>query len=235
MSATNKTTYYDLPIFIGTDVPSWLGDWNDTMTAIDASINSVKLLGESAKSTANSAENKSDANTVSIENILSELKTIKTAVQNYDSILDFEMQPTVVTNSNVKGSCILTSNTNKTLHKLMIGVRFNKTFPNPIVYKYDNQNWFDIVTLEDNIFKLNQSSLPTKETCITIGVTQITNATKPHPQSYVRGWFDGVTTHIGINNTLAITDLTDGYISFNTTVFISGSVYNPDNPEQPEG
>ena len=35
MSATNQTTYYDLPLFIGTDVPSWLGDWNNTMNAID--------------------------------------------------------------------------------------------------------------------------------------------------------------------------------------------------------
>ena len=234
MSATNKTTYYDLPIFIGTDVPSWLGDWNDTMNGIDGAINSVKLLGESAKSTANSAENKSDANTVSIENILNELKTIKTAVQNYDSILNFEMQPTVITRSNVSGSCILVSNTNKTLHKLMIGVRFNKTFPNPIVYKYGNGNWFDLVTLEDNIFRLNQSSLPNAETCITIGVSAITYATTPHPQSYVRAWFDGVTTHIGINNNLAITQLTDGYITFNTTFFVSGSVYNPDNPDTPE-
>lgn len=38
MSATNKTTNYNLPLFVGSDVPSWLGDWNSAMTSIDAAI-----------------------------------------------------------------------------------------------------------------------------------------------------------------------------------------------------
>lgn len=36
MSATNTTTNYNLPIFIGSDKPSWLADFNGAMTAIDA-------------------------------------------------------------------------------------------------------------------------------------------------------------------------------------------------------
>lgn len=38
MSATNQTTNYDLPLFIGTDKPSWLGDFNGAMNAIDTAI-----------------------------------------------------------------------------------------------------------------------------------------------------------------------------------------------------
>lgn len=41
MSATNATTNYALPIFIGTDKPAWLVDWNSAMTAIDAAIKGV--------------------------------------------------------------------------------------------------------------------------------------------------------------------------------------------------
>ena len=41
MSATNATTNYAFPIFIGTDKPAWLVDWNSTMTAIDAAIKGV--------------------------------------------------------------------------------------------------------------------------------------------------------------------------------------------------
>lgn len=41
MSATNSTTNYALPIFIGTDKPAWLVDWNSAMTAIDAAIKGV--------------------------------------------------------------------------------------------------------------------------------------------------------------------------------------------------
>ena len=35
MSATNTTTNYNLPIFIGSDKPSWLADFNGAMNAID--------------------------------------------------------------------------------------------------------------------------------------------------------------------------------------------------------
>ena len=41
MSATNATTNYSLPLFIGTDKPAWLVDWNSAMTAIDAAIKGV--------------------------------------------------------------------------------------------------------------------------------------------------------------------------------------------------
>ena len=36
MSSTNKTTNYNLPQFIGTDKPSWLGDVNQAMSIIDS-------------------------------------------------------------------------------------------------------------------------------------------------------------------------------------------------------
>ena len=38
MSATNSTQNYHLPLFIGTDVPSWLVDWNNAMSALDVAI-----------------------------------------------------------------------------------------------------------------------------------------------------------------------------------------------------
>lgn len=41
MSATNATTNYNLPLFIGTDKPAWLVDWNSAMSAIDAAIKGV--------------------------------------------------------------------------------------------------------------------------------------------------------------------------------------------------
>lgn len=41
MSATNSTTNYALPIFIGTDKPAWLVDWNTAMTDIDSAIKGV--------------------------------------------------------------------------------------------------------------------------------------------------------------------------------------------------
>ena len=36
MASTNKTQNYDLSQFVGTDRPTWLGDYNDDMEKIDA-------------------------------------------------------------------------------------------------------------------------------------------------------------------------------------------------------
>ena len=33
-ASTNKTTYYELPQFVGTDKPTWLGDFNEAMADI---------------------------------------------------------------------------------------------------------------------------------------------------------------------------------------------------------
>ena len=41
MSATNSTANYNLPLFIGSDKPAWLTDWNGAMNAIDSAIASV--------------------------------------------------------------------------------------------------------------------------------------------------------------------------------------------------
>ena len=38
MTATNHTENYNLSQFVGTDRPTWLGDYNDDMTKIDAQL-----------------------------------------------------------------------------------------------------------------------------------------------------------------------------------------------------
>lgn len=53
MSATNKTTNYELPIFIATDVPSWLTDFNEAMNKIDDSVKSASETGGVPTSTFN--------------------------------------------------------------------------------------------------------------------------------------------------------------------------------------
>lgn len=42
MSATNKTANYNLPQFIGTDKPTWLGDFNNAMSVIDTGMGANK-------------------------------------------------------------------------------------------------------------------------------------------------------------------------------------------------
>lgn len=60
MSSTNKTTNYQLSQYIGTDKPTYLGDYNGDMSKIDKAIKDVADSASTASSTAGSAEAKAE-------------------------------------------------------------------------------------------------------------------------------------------------------------------------------
>lgn len=57
MSATNHTTNYNLPQFIGTDKPTWLTDVNGALSAIDTQMKANADSATSASSSATTANN----------------------------------------------------------------------------------------------------------------------------------------------------------------------------------
>lgn len=57
MSYTNHTTNLELPQYVGTDKPTYLGDFNTAMSTIDTAYASNKALAEGAQTTANTANN----------------------------------------------------------------------------------------------------------------------------------------------------------------------------------
>ena len=69
MSATNTTTNYHLPIFLGTDVPSWLTDWNSAMSDIDIAIAAAKTTADAAQLTASNAQNAAATNAGAISTL----------------------------------------------------------------------------------------------------------------------------------------------------------------------
>lgn len=65
-NATNKTPNFGLPIFIGSDKPSWLTDWNGAMTEIDSLLKEIETVGS--------------ANTLQIEGLKTSLETANNAI-----------------------------------------------------------------------------------------------------------------------------------------------------------
>lgn len=241
MSSTNKTTYLDLPQFIGTDVPSWLGDFNGAMEKIDTGYNNVDIKAGQATSTANSASSKADVNSTAIQSINAELKTLKNAVQNYDNILNFKIVTCVPSPNNLKAnsSMIMTQNTNKTLASLKFNATMNYPLSNPSKYVFTWSNsggtttFYDLFTIEDNCFNLNQTALPKSDECLTVGVMTTRNDTsRSIARLYVRAWYDGATTHVGAifsqEPSSSVTMWMDG------SVFLSGSVIAPPDIEETE-
>lgn len=241
MSATNKTTYLDLPQFIGTDVPSWLGDFNGAMEKIDTGYNNVDIKAGQAASTANSASSKSDINTQSITSINAELNTLKKAVQNYDNILNFKMVTCVPSPNNLKkdSSMIMNQNTNKTLASLKFNATMLYPLSNPSKYVFTwsasggTTTFYDLFTIEDNCFNLNQTSLPRSTECLTVGVmTNRNDSTRAISRLYVRAWYDGATTHVGAIFSQEPTAQITMWMT--SSVFLSGSVISPPDPEETE-
>lgn len=241
MSATNNTTYLNLPQFIGTDVPSWLGDFNGAMEKIDTGYNNVDIKAGKAASTANSASSKADVNTQSINSINAELKTLKEAVKNYDNILNFKSVTCVPSPNNLKSnsSMIMNQNTNKTLASLKFNATMLYPLSNPSKYVFTwsvdggTTTFYDLFTIEDNCFNLNQTSLPRSAECLTVGLMTYRNdSTRAIARLYVRAWYDGATTHVGTifseEPSSSITMWMDG------SVFLSGSVIAPPDPDETE-
>ena len=44
MGSTNKTQYLELPQWIGTDKPTFLGDFNDAFLKIDNGYNTINMI-----------------------------------------------------------------------------------------------------------------------------------------------------------------------------------------------
>ena len=71
MSATNVTTYYEFPVFVGSDKPAWLVDWNGAMNAIDSAIHEAKT--------------EADANATNIASLQSSVTSLSGSVESQGS------------------------------------------------------------------------------------------------------------------------------------------------------
>ncbi len=88
MSSTNKTTYYDLSQYIGTDKPTYLGDYNSDMSKIDAGIHNAEDKATTASQSAGSAvarvsevEKTVQSQTASITTLQTDVKGLKDSVK----------------------------------------------------------------------------------------------------------------------------------------------------------
>lgn len=86
MSHTNKTPNYDLPQFIGTDIPSWLTDFNSAMEKIDTAIKGASTTGGVTKSYVDGIRGELQSNitqlTTKVNNLETTIAGLKTTLEN---------------------------------------------------------------------------------------------------------------------------------------------------------
>lgn len=83
-NATNTTPNYGLPIFIDSDKPSWLVDWNGAMTELDTVIKDISTSEEANENLITTA----NANIAKINNTIEEIQAYNTALTNRVVILE---------------------------------------------------------------------------------------------------------------------------------------------------
>lgn len=81
MGHTNQTANYNLPQFVGTDKPSWLGDINDAFAAIDTAI-------AAAASEASTADGKADALGTTVSGHTTQIGTLQNTVTSQGNTLN---------------------------------------------------------------------------------------------------------------------------------------------------
>lgn len=82
MSSTNKTTYYNLSQYIGTDKPTYLQDYNGDMSKIDAAIHDVNGVATTATQSAGSAEAKAEQANTNVTALQGRVGAVEGAVSN---------------------------------------------------------------------------------------------------------------------------------------------------------
>jgi len=80
MSATNSTPNYELPVFLATDKPAWLTDWNGAMQAIDTAIHDAQSTADGAQTTAGTAVADIATINASLATITSNITSLTTTV-----------------------------------------------------------------------------------------------------------------------------------------------------------
>lgn len=80
MGSTNKTTNYKLSQYIGTDKPTYLGDYNSDMQKIDTQMKANANAASSAQSAAGSAQSKANEVAESMEQVQSDIEALNTDV-----------------------------------------------------------------------------------------------------------------------------------------------------------
>lgn len=217
MSHTNTTTNYSLPLFIGSDTPAWLTDFNGAMTDIDTAINSVNIKAESASQIASNVNGQIDNINSSIVNINNTDVSLQTQINTINSALSFKSLATNIYNGASGIANIFSNGSN------IIGIKctiqsgsVNRVLVNNTPYCY-------LFTTTSNIF-----NLPTATYNSSTGYTGTTfwcgTGTAVANNVLARAiltalYYNNQTYFLGINTF-------DGIYDFNTINLLTGTFIN---------
>lgn len=136
MSYTNTTEHYNLPQYIGTDKPTYLGDMNSAYRVIDAALyeantNATAAGGALAETTqtATNANTQAQENKSNIASIRANVLQVSQNLENSKAELNVAKKiPVVINNSTSPNTDVIYSTSNPTVSFYEIDLKFGKIF-----------------------------------------------------------------------------------------------------------
>lgn len=108
-NASNTTRYFHLPLFISTDKPSWLVDWNGAMGEIDTILQNINTASEGAVADVQTIQTQIDAINqliptleATIQTAVEDVASMETTVSSHESRLDTVEQDLLTQNNLIK-------------------------------------------------------------------------------------------------------------------------------------
>lgn len=194
MASTNKTSGYSLSQFIGSDIPSWLGDYNGDMLKIDTALKSINATATQGNSTAISAKSAAAAAQQTANSALVKAQT------NTSSITSLKQN---LNNTTVVGTPIpLGANSNVVVSysDYIIAVRlycvFDQKPTNTTVVGSNTR--FPLFSVPNNVFDLKAGTIADDSGDI-VGLGYVsffytTSSDQKYTAVYVLAYYDGANT-----------------------------------------
>ena len=193
MASTGKTTNYELSQFIGTDKPSWLGDYNGDMLKIDTALGSINATATTAQSGVASAQSAASAAQMTAN------AAQQTATANAQDIT--KIKANLLNNAltlsivgNHTGTCVLSYNDYLAVLKVVGGYN---GLPNNTV-SYSDYTRFPFASANNvNVFDIGVSTLADANKKIFIGspsVRYVSSGKNTTGNIGVSAYYDGANT-----------------------------------------
>ena len=192
MASTNKTSGYSLSQFIGSDIPSWLGDYNGDMLKIDTALKSINATATGANSTAISAASAAAAAQQTANSALSKANQNKQSISEISEQLTFTPK-TVAKAATVTGAFACSFVRSNLIASVILSAIELNVNGGTVV---GSQTFVPLGTIAGNLFSLTASNLSSASYInIAVGSTQrnVSNQILMAP-SFLRAYYDGANT-----------------------------------------
>lgn len=233
MASTNKTSGYSLSQFIGSDIPSWLGDYNGDMLKIDTALTSINATATGAQSTATSASSQAQAaqNTAN--------SALQTANKNEDNIANLK---TSLTNSPLNIASIGNMTSIRvvfTASNFAVSIRGRCATPDEskptTTYVVGTNTRIPLFSVTGNIFDLSVSNATDNNSKFYVGMSTVscirTNEASSIIPADLTAYYDGANTIVFITISTEIYSTMNKFLDcwFSNTCLLTGSVLAPLN------